>query len=228
VGTRWDRAEHWVTEHLAALLGLSLLGLSLLGGAVYWRHQRAQQRELTSQQLSQALKAYQKDPAQALKALRALAQAHPSTPEGRLACWYEGRCLMRMGKYREAIPAYRRFLKAAPDSLRGLAQAELGRCYEELGQYKEALRCYRAELAADLEPIAYLDLGRCYEAMGKRLEALAAYRRAAEGFQGSPLAEWARLKACLLEEHGVSGPAKAGIGQDAPTFPGEAGGTSPR
>lgn len=219
---RWERAERWVTERLGALVLLIAMGLALWGGLLWWRHHRAQQREAAAQRLSEALQAYGKDPARALRALRALARRRPSTPAGRLARWYEARCLMRMGKYREAVEAYRAFLRVAPDSLRGLAQAELGRCYEELGQLEQALACYREELAAGLEPMAYMDLGRCYEALGRRAEALAAYRRAA-GFKGFPLAEWARLKVCLLEADGGAGAPAAGAGQDAPAAAGGAG-----
>lgn len=119
--------------------------------------------------------------------------------------YYRGNALRGLGRYLEAIEAYRTALSFKPNSIESLAN--LGVCYEQCHDFATALQCYDALLAVEPDnPVGLFnsanalgDLGRLHEAI-ERYNMLEATGRSLPGRE-------LNLSICLLKlgdyEHGL-------------------------
>jgi tetratricopeptide (TPR) repeat protein len=80
---------------------------------------------------------------------RAWAQADARNP---LAWFVQGRALGEMGRFSEAVAAYRQNLRLAPGDV--FAHNNLGNAWRDSGCPGEAMRAYRA--AAEIDPVSVL------------------------------------------------------------------------
>ncbi|KAB2325291.1 tetratricopeptide repeat protein [Betaproteobacteria bacterium SCN1] len=94
--------------------------------------------------------------------LLALGQAWArSDPADPLAWFVQGRAYAALGRLAEAIGAYERNLRLAPDDAR--ARNNLGNAWRDSGRPREALRTYRAAVDADPDYVqAWRNLGLTY------------------------------------------------------------------
>jgi len=119
--------------------------------------------------------------------------------EGRLARYYQGLLLARLGRPLEAEAALESFVKS-PSSpvLAGLARAQLGQLETQKGDLERAAKVY-SDLAADTNGSYPRDWALYYFAQtldqqGKRTEAVETYRKIVSEFPSSPMASEASRK----------------------------------
>ena len=149
--------------------------------------------------------------AEAVTALRRVAQVAPQTNAAARAMLRVGQLLFSDGKAEEAISAYRecKAEAAAWPGLQQLAQQGMAVALEQAGRHAEALAAYRAMAETPSRLVkaqAFWDMGRCEEALGRRAEALAAYRGAAEAARGSRWGELAVERARVLTQEAAGPP----------------------
>ncbi|MFH1610144.1 MAG: transglycosylase SLT domain-containing protein, partial [Candidatus Bipolaricaulota bacterium] len=98
------------------------------------------------------------------------------------------RALVSLGRTKDALPEFERYLAAAPQDTP--ARLEYGRALERTGEWDKALAAYRAAGTSG----AY-EAGLLLETLGREDEAIAAYRQSAE-----PEAKWRAAR--LLDDRG--------------------------
>jgi tetratricopeptide (TPR) repeat protein len=116
--------------------------------------------------------------AQDWQGLLAHSQRWTQAEPGNEVAWFGlGFAYQHLGRYPEAIPAYREALRLKPDDAD--AWYNLGLAYSKLGLHKEAIAAYRE--AVRLKPDyakAWSNLGAAYELLGRSPDAIAACRKA--------------------------------------------------
>lgn len=129
----------------------------------------------------------------ALEAFDQLATRHGGRKEGRLARYYQGILLSRLGRAPEAASAFERFLaKSPPPVLAGVAKAQLAQLRAQAGNAEEAAKIY-SEMAEDEKSAFPRDwalyyLGQTLEQQGKSEDARTTYRKVLTEFPNSPMA----------------------------------------
>jgi Flp pilus assembly protein TadD len=115
-------------------------------------------------------------------------EAQPGEP----AAWYSlGVAYFELGRYQEAVEAYKEALRLKPDD--AAAWNNLGNAYSDLGRYQEAIQAYKEALR--LEPdnaVPWKNLGVVYRQLGRHEEAVNAEKEAIRLEPDDPVA-WADL-----------------------------------
>ena len=108
--------------------------------------------------------------------LLALCRRWTQAEPGNYIAWYLlGVAYGNLGRYREAVEAYREALRLEPDD--ASAWFKLGFAYKKLGRYREAIEAYREALRLKPEYAqVWFNLGYAYEKLGRYREAIEAYQ----------------------------------------------------
>jgi tetratricopeptide (TPR) repeat protein len=97
---------------------------------------------------------------------------------GESLAWYAlGIAYRKLGRYQEAVDAYKEALRLKPDD--AAAWYSLGNAYWDQGRYQEAIQAYKEALR--LKPddaAAWYNLGNAYSDQGRYQEAIQAYKEA--------------------------------------------------
>jgi tetratricopeptide (TPR) repeat protein len=174
-------AENWLEENwrlVLQILGIvAVVGLLVGGWFWYAKHNREQAVSL----LDEGMQTYRTaegggfaDTAgleSALTSFDAAAQKGGSAPVGRVADYYRGATLFRLGRYDEAIAALQRVAdRAETPSLAGSASALIAEVHVARGDREQAIAVLEA--LVDAEPPTYpvdqalLELGELYQEAG--------------------------------------------------------------
>ena len=97
---------------------------------------------------------------------------------GESLAWYAlGIAYRKLGRYQEAVDAYKEALRLKPDDAE--AWNSLGNAYSDQGRYQEAVDAYKEalRLKPDLPGVWY-NLGLAYSAQGRYQDSLTAYKEA--------------------------------------------------
>jgi len=140
----------------------------------------------------------------AVKTLTALRERYRSTEAAGHALLQIGDFSYRLGRYRDALTAYQRYLEQYPRGwavlLAGLGK---GHALEALGQLEEAAATYRSLAERykghSLTGEALTGLGRCLEGLMKRGEAKEVYQRILKEYPGTPWSRLAERRLAYLE-----------------------------
>jgi TolA-binding protein len=132
---------------------------------------------------------------EALETLRSLRDRYSSTEAAGHALLQIGDISYRLGRYRDALTAYQRYLEQYPRGwavlLGGLGK---GHALEALGQLEEAAATFRSLTERykghSLTGEALTGLGRCLERLMRQGEAKEVYQRIIKEYPGTP---WSRL-----------------------------------
>ena len=142
----------------------------------------------------------------ALESFSKLVSDYGGRAEGRLALYYQGVLLARLGRKEEAETALNGFI-ANPTSqtIAAMARAQLAQIRATRGDYDGAAKMF-SEMAEDPSAAyprdwALFHMAQMLDQQGKKTEAAAAYRKISTEFPGSPLAAEAGRLA------GAAGPA---------------------
>ncbi len=114
------------------------------------------------------------------KALPYFERAAQKDPTFGPAFYRIGYCHSKLGRYMEAIDAFKRIIYIQPDSAEAAeAQNALGWVYDKLGRDSEAIAAYKqATLINPDFAMAHCNLGRGYLKQGRYMEAIGAYKKA--------------------------------------------------
>ena len=202
-------------------LGLGALGVAtLLLGFWGYMHIKARWEAEAQALLAAAIEASEKLPTatagklpvdesatkleEALKTLTTLRDRYTSTEAAEHALLQIGDLSYRLGRYRDALTAYQRYLEEYP---RGWAVllAGLGKGYtlEALGQLETAAATYRTLTERykrhSLTGEALVGLGRSLEGLAKREEAQEVYQRVLKEYPGTIWSHLAERRLAYLE-----------------------------
>lgn len=110
------------------------------------------------------------------KALPFFMQYLKINPESALAWVGAGDCCSNLGRYEEAIQAYKEAIRLKPDYA---AYNNLANTYYELGRYEEAIRAIQQAIRLEPEHAGgYYNLGNACDELGRYEEAIQAYKKA--------------------------------------------------
>ncbi len=272
--TTLERGWALLEKHAYKVAAFMLGALVISGGWALWGHLSYQSRTNACRSFIRALKTYnapvvpeggsapkgrktfptEKARAEAaLEAFRKVIREHGSHGLSRAARYYEGNCLYQLGRYDEAIAAFKKFLSGKVSgcgcggvgegingAMRSVALENLGYCYEAKGQWDKALEAFRdMEKVADgvRKDWALYHQARVYEAKKELKKALALYEQVPKADKHaafSPLAGYVSqrvtyLKAALeaggrAESRGARPSEKKGRQPAGARQPGQAGG----
>ena len=132
---------------------------------------------------------------EAIKTLTTLRESYSSTEAAEHALLQIGDASYRLGRYRDGLTAYQRYLEQYPRGwavlLAGLGK---GHALEALGQFEEAAATFHSLTERykghSLTGEALAGLGRCLESLMRPGEAQEVYQRILKEYPGTP---WSRL-----------------------------------
>jgi TolA-binding protein len=198
-------ASHWLEQHWMLLVKAAVPVLVLILGILGFSYYRAQSLKKTQEQLAQGLRQFDQaqvagfaspEPLQA--ALGVFEQVHDkagSSAEGRVARFYQGVALYRLGRAEEAAPALEEVSSAssAPDTLSVTAQAMLADVHLRAGRYDQAAKLL-TELSEATPPVfppeeALLKLGWVHTRAGNQEEAQRTWQRLLDKYPQSAAAQ---------------------------------------
>lgn len=130
---------------------------------------------------------------------------HPRSGSARIASFYSGLCMVRLGRRDEAYELFERFLDRNPRAYHASqARLALARLAEERGERDRALELYR-EVADQgspglTQPEGLLELGRYLELIGQPEQAVRIYDRIQKEFAGTEFFSLALQRSSNLGE----------------------------
>ncbi len=139
----------------------------------------------------------------ALQAFQQVADAYPSTANGKAALYQVAGTLVALGRLAEAEKTYHDVVSRAGSSIYGpAARMGLAETLVAEGQYDRAIKEY-TDLAGQRDGMLPIDgvlmqLARTYVKAGKTTDARAAFKRVVDEFPQSPYVTDARLQITLL------------------------------
>lgn len=200
-------AGHWIERHWPkALLGAAAVGLVVLGTLGWLAWSQSRNAELEGE-LAAAITSYEKALAhvegaasfdEVLPRFAVLAERGGRRPTGRVAEYYRGATLYRLGRNDEAIETLRGVLAASatPETLRAAARGLLARSLTAAGRTDEAIAVLDEALADESSRLppqqVLLDLGRLHAAAGHDEQARASWQRVVDEFPATAAANDAR------------------------------------
>ncbi len=174
--------KHWRT--VAAGVGAALALVLIVAVWSWWSGRRSEEVEkllgeglhLYSGQAGAAGAAQGGRYSEALPIFEKAAGLGKGIPAGRVAAYYQGATLLRLGRAREAIPVLEGVVASGADrALTDTARDTLAQAYASAGETDKAIAAYRKlseESGAAFPPdVALLQLSRVYEQQGRAQEA---------------------------------------------------------
>ena len=130
---------------------------------------------------------------------------HPRSGSARIASFYSGLCMVRLGRKNEAYESFERFLDRNPGAYHASqARLALARLAEERGERDRALELYREVADQDslglTQPEGLLELGRYLELIGQPEQAVRIYDRIQKEFPGTEFFSLALQRSSNLGE----------------------------
>ena len=207
------RTLRFLREKWQLALALALIIVALAAGAWGWRQYQEGYEARAAIKFSQALQSYEeatftrKPPPGKLegtvKAFEEVVNRYPRSQFATISLLYIGNSLYQMGRYDEAVAAYKKVAekgKVAPD-IRALALSSLGYIYESKGDLTSASNYFRQVVALGpsfLQEEALLSQARTLEGLGKASQAAQTYRELISRFPNSTRVGYARQRLARL------------------------------
>lgn len=203
VGAAVD-ASHWLEQHWMLLVKTAVpVLLVLLAALGFWSYRRHSQEE-AQELLAQGLRQYEQAQADgfaspeqlnaALAVFEQVVDRAGSAPAGRVARFYQGVVLYRLGRMDEATPALEEASSTSkPDTLSVTAQAMLADVHAAAGRHEKAVALL-TELAEGSQPLyppeeALLKLGWVHTQAGNQEEARRTWQRLLDQYPQSAAAQ---------------------------------------
>lgn len=141
----------------------------------------------------------------ALDRFQEVIDRHPHSGSARIASFYSGLCMVRLGRKNEAYESFERFLGRSPGAYHASqARLALARLAEERGERDLALEMFREVAAQDslglTQPEGLLELGRYLELIGQPEQAVRVYDRIQKEFPGTEFFSLALQRSSNLGE----------------------------
>lgn len=203
-------AGEWIERHwrtAAAVVAAALALVLVVAAWSFWSDRRADE---VSKLLAEGLKLYTGQAgtgaaavapryAEALPLFEEAARKGGNAPAGRVATYYRGATLLRLGRASEAVPVLESVASsAAQRAVADGARALLAEAYAKAGDLDRAQATYRALAdapgAAFPPDVALLQLARLYEEKGRVREARQALQEIVTKYGQGAVASEARAK----------------------------------
>lgn len=211
LASKLGNAEDWIERHSKTVIAISAIILLAVAGYFGFNYYKSSQNELAQKEMFQAVYYFEADSLD--RALNGdgnnlgfidIAKDYGICEAGNLANFYAGYCLLKTGKYAEAIEYLEEF-KSNDLLVQPRAYSLIGDAYLELNKYEDAVKYYNK--ASDYKPNKYftptylMKAALAYEKLNENDKAKETYEKIITKFWDSPESQTARKYKARLERN---------------------------